>query len=124
MTNFYERVGGSDTFADLVSQFYARVSMDPILKPMYPDPDMRAAAERLQMFLEQYWGGPSTYSELRGHPSLRARHGIFHIASPERDAWLSCMQGAIEGLTIEPELKEELWEYMQMAAHSLVNQPD
>lgn len=124
MTNFYERVGGSDTFADLVSQFYARVSVDPILRPLYPDPDMKAAAIRLQMFLEQYWGGPSTYSEQRGHPRLRARHGIFHIASAQRDAWLSCMRGAIDGLTIEQSLKDELWEYLQMAAHSLVNQPD
>ena len=124
MTTFYERVGGSDTFADLVSQFYARVSMDPILKPMYPDPDMKAAAERLRMFLEQYWGGPSDYSDQRGHPRLRARHGVFHIASPERDAWLSCMRAAVEGLTIEQELKDELWDYLERAAHSLVNQPD
>jgi len=117
VTTFYERAGGSDTFADLVSQFYARVSMDPILHPMYPDPDMK-------MFLEPYWGGPSTYSEQRGHPRLRARHGVFHIASPQRDAWLACMKAAVEGLTIDQELKDELWEYMQMAAHSLVNQPD
>ena len=124
MTTFYERVGGRDTFTDLVSQFYARVSTDPILLPLYPEPDLRAAAQRLQMFLEQYWGGPTTYSEQRGHPRLRARHAIFHIASRERDAWLSCMQGAINGLSIDQELKTEMWEYFQMAAHSLVNQPD
>lgn len=86
MKSFYERVGGSAVFADLVSQFYAQVAVDPILRPMYPDKDMKGAAHRLQMFLEQYWGGPSTYSDERGHPRLRMRHAGFHIASAQRDA--------------------------------------
>lgn len=124
MTTLYERAGGSQTFADLVSHFYARVSVDPILLPLYPDSDLKAAAERLQMFLEQYWGGPTTYSDTRGHPRLRLRHAGFHIASPQRDAWLSCMEGAINDLEIDQEVKDELWRYFQMAAHSLVNQPD
>lgn len=124
MTTFYEKVGGKNTFIDLVSQFYARVSVDPILLPLYPEPDLKAAAERLQMFLEQYWGGPTTYSERRGHPRLRARHAGFHIATPERDAWLACMRGALDGLSIEEVLKDEMWEYFQMAAQSLVNEFD
>lgn len=124
MTTFYDRVGGSATFEDLVSHFYALVSVDPILRPLYPESDLKAAAQRLQMFLEQYWGGPSTYSDQRGHPRLRMRHAGFHIATAERDAWMSCMQAAVNGLNIEQELKDELLQYFQMAAHSLVNQPD
>ena len=124
MKSFYERVGGSPVFADLVSQFYAQVAVDPILRPMYPDEDFKGAAHRLQMFLEQYWGGPSTYSEERGHPRLRMRHAGFHIASAQRDAWLACMLNAIHGLSLEKDLEGEMLEYMEMAANSLVNQPD
>ena len=124
MTSFYERVGGSEVFAELVSHFYAQVAVDPILRPMYPDEDMKGAAIRLQMFLEQYWGGPSTYSEERGHPRLRMRHAGFHIASAQRDAWLTCMRNAVLGLELETELEIEMLEYLEMAANSLVNQPD
>ncbi len=124
MSSFYERVGGSEVFAELVSQFYAQVAVDPILRPMYPDEDMKGAALRLQMFLEQYWGGPSTYSEERGHPRLRMRHAGFHIASAQRDAWLTCMRKAVLGLELEKELEIEMLEYIEMAANSLVNQPD
>lgn len=124
MESFYERVGGSKVFADLVSQFYAQVAVDPILRPMYPESDMQGAAHRLQMFLEQYWGGPTTYSEERGHPRLRMRHAGFHIASAERDAWLRCMNNAIRGLDLPQDLENEMLAYIQMAANSLVNQPD
>lgn len=121
---FYDRVGGTVFFADLVSQFYARVSVDPVLVPLYPDQDFKQAAQRLQMFLEQYWGGPGTYSETRGHPRLRMRHGTFHIDSSARDAWLSCMKGAVDGVDISQDLKDELWKYLYSAAIHLVNQPD
>ena len=124
MNTFYDRVGGSQTFSDLVSRFYARVAINPILLPMYPETDMKDAARRLQMFLEQYWGGPTTYSDERGHPRLRIRHAGFAIASAQRDAWLSCMHDAITGLEIAEELKAELWAYIESAAASLVNQPD
>lgn len=124
MTSFYERAGGSKTFSDLISQFYARASIDPILRPMYSSGDLKTAAEHLQMFLEQYWGGPTTYSETRGHPRLRARHAGFHIDSAARDAWLSCMKAAVDGIEMAEDLKAELWEYLEGAAHSLVNQPD
>ena len=124
MSTFYERAGGSKTFSDLVSQFYAHVAVDPVLRPMYPEKDMKGAAERLQKFLEQYWGGPTTYSDERGHPRLRMRHAGFSIASAQRDAWLACMHEAVEGLAIEEDLKAELWQYLESAAESLVNQPD
>lgn len=124
MESFYQRVGGSKVFADLVSQFYAQVAMDPILRPMYPEDDLKGAARRLQMFLEQYWGGPTTYSDERGHPRLRMRHADFHIASPQRDAWLRCMNNAVHGLGLAKDLEKEMLDYIEMAANSLVNQPD
>ena len=124
MSTFFEEVGGSETFADLVSQFYACVAVNPVLRPLYPESDLKGAADRLQMFLEQYWGGPTRYSEERGHPRLRMRHAGFHIASAQRDAWLGCMNNAIAGLNIEEHLKIQLTQYIEMAAHSLVNQPD
>ena len=122
--SFYEEVGGEAFFADLVSQFYAHVATDPVLRPMYPDSDMKGAAERLQKFLEQYWGGPSTYQENRGHPRLRMRHAEFHINIAAHDAWLKAMRTAVDGVEIKPELKAQLWSYLEMAAAAMVNQPD
>ena len=124
MSTFYEQVGGEKFFADLVSQFYAVVATDPILRPMYPETDMKGAAQRLQWFLEQYWGGPSTYQENRGHPRLRMRHAEFAVNAAARDAWLNAMHTAVDGVEIDPALKAELWGYLEMAANSLVNQPD
>ena len=124
MSTFYEQVGGEKFFADLVSQFYAVVATDPILRPMYPETDMKGAAQRLQWFLEQYWGGPSTYQENRGHPRLRMRHAQFSIDIKARDAWLSAMRKAVDGVEMDAALKEQLLGYLEMAAHSMVNQPD
>ena len=124
MSTFYEQVGGEKFFADLVSQFYAVVATDPILRPMYPDTDMKGAAQRLQWFLEQYWGGPSTYQENRGHPRLRMRHAEFTIDSKARAAWLNAMQQAVNGVEMDSALRAELWVYLEMAANSMINQPD
>ena len=121
---FYEKIGGERTFNDLVSHFYALVAVNPILRPMYPENDLHGAGRRLQLFLEQYWGGPTTYSEERGHPRLRMRHAEFHIDSVARDAWLLCMKDAVNGLEVADDLKAELWNYMELAANSMVNQPD
>ncbi|MFZ9222697.1 MAG: globin [Candidatus Nanopelagicaceae bacterium] len=120
----FERVGGEATFEQLVSHFYALVSVNPILRPMYPDDDFQAAAERLMLFLIQYWGGPHTYSEMRGHPRLRMRHAQFPIDSKARDAWLECMKSAVDELKIEESDRAELWNYLEMAAQSLVNTPE
>ncbi len=117
-------MGGEPFFADLVSQFYARVATDPILRPMYPETDMKGAAQRLQWFLEQYWGGPSTYGDNRGHPRLRMRHAHFSIDTKARDAWLAAMAAAVDGIEMDPVMREELWSYLEMAANSMVNQPD
>jgi hemoglobin len=91
---------------------------------MYPESDMKGAAKRLQMFLEQYWGGPTTYQEERGHPRLRMRHAGFHINQEARDAWIDCMKQAVDGCGLEGEAKEKLWRYLEGAANHLVNQMD
>ena len=124
MSSFYEQVGGERFFSDLVSQFYSHVATDPILRPMYPESDMKGAAERLKMFLEQYWGGPTTYQEVRGHPRLRMRHAEFHINKAAHDAWLDAMRQAVDGMDMNVGLKDQLWSYIEMAADSMVNQPD
>lgn len=121
--SLYEEMGGRATFEKLVSHFYALVSVDPVLRPMYPDDDIKGAAERLLMFLEQYWGGPTTYSEQRGHPRLRMRHAGFHIGELERDIWLQHMKSAVDEVEMSDHLKEELWNYLVRAANSMVNQP-
>lgn len=122
--SLYQRIGGEETFEQLVSHFYALVSQDPILRPMYPEDDLHGAAERLMLFLIQYWGGPHTYSELRGHPRLRMRHAQFPIDSKARDAWLSHMRSAVLELEINESDREELWSYLEAAAHSLLNKSD
>jgi hemoglobin len=123
LSTIYDEIG-SETFEQLVSHFYALVSINPTIAPMYPKDDIHGAALRLKMFLEQYWGGPTTYTEERGHPRLRMRHAEFHIDSKARDAWLVCMKDAVNGLEISDDLKAELWNYMELAANSMVNQPD
>jgi hemoglobin len=88
---------------------------------MYPEKDMHGAALRLKMFLEQYWGGPTTYSDERGHPRLRMRHAGFHIDLAARDAWLNCAMGALEGMEMSEIHRVQLREYLEMAAHGMVN---
>ena len=124
MSSFYDEIGGEAFFADLTAQFYAQVAVDPILRPMYPDTDLKAAALRLQWFLEQYWGGPITYQENRGHPRLRMRHAEFHINLAAHDAWINAMRTAVDGMQMRPEHKEQLWSYLEMAAAAMINQPD
>ena len=124
MSSFYEEIGGEAFFVDLTAQFYAQVAVDPILRPMYPESDLKAAAMRLQWFLEQYWGGPTTYQENRGHPRLRMRHSEFHINLAAHDAWLKAMRAAVDGVEMKPEHREQLWGYLEMAAAAMINQPD
>lgn len=122
--SFYDAVGGADTFHAIVARFYELVAEDEILRPLYPEDDLAGAEERLRMFLEQYWGGPRTYSDRRGHPRLRMRHVPFRISPIERDAWLRCMHTAvasIDSATLDDERRRELLDYLQMAANSLVN---
>ncbi len=118
---FYDEIGGHPVFAGIVERFYATVAQDPVLRPLYPEEELAAAEVRLRMFLEQYWGGPRTYSELRGHPRLRMRHAPFVIGLRERDAWLSAMRTAVDGAGLDESHRERLWAYLEMAADSMVN---
>jgi hemoglobin len=122
----YERVGGELFFVDLVDRFYLGVAGDPLLRPLYPD-DLVESSRHLALFLMQYWGGPGTYGEERGHPRLRMRHAPFVIGPAERDAWLRHMLGAVLELEAVSRITAadalELREYLDMAANSLVNSP-
>jgi hemoglobin len=121
--NLFEAVGGEPTFRRLVHRFYQLVAADQELRRVYPSRNLGPAEEHLTLFLIQYWGGPTTYNELRGHPRLRMRHARFSIGEAERDAWLGHMRTALDELALDPDLDKPLWEYLVMAAHSLVNQP-
>ncbi|WP_396894956.1 globin [Mycolicibacterium sp.] len=123
---FYDAVGGAETFRTIVARFYELVSDDEVLRPLYPEEDLTGAEDRLRMFLEQYWGGPRTYSDQRGHPRLRMRHAPFRIGFIERDAWLRCMHTAvasIDSATLDDEHRHQLLAYLEMAADSMVNAP-
>lgn len=122
--NYFEAIGGEPAFRKLVDEFYVGVAADPVLRPMYPEQDLRPAAERLTLFLMQYWGGPGTYSEQRGHPRLRLRHAPFRIGADERDAWLRHMRRAVDSLALPPELDATLWQYLERAAFFMVNSMD
>ena len=119
--SLFDAIGGHATFERLISNFYARVSVDPVLRPIYPDHDWSAAARRLMLFLEQYWGGPRTYSDERGHPRLRQRHAPFRIDPTARDAWLANMRAALDDLALAAAADEELWRYLTTAADMLIN---
>ncbi|MDQ1682030.1 MAG: hemoglobin [Frankiaceae bacterium] len=121
LVTFYEAVGGEVTFTRLVRRFYAGVAADPILRPLYPEADLQAAEERFRLFLMQYWGGPRTYDDQRGHPRLRMRHGPFAIGPAERDAWLSHMHDAVAELELPADLETPLWDYLVNAAHAMQN---
>ncbi len=118
---FFERVGGSETFRRLVAKFYEGIAADEVLRPMYPEEDLGPAEDRLRMFLEQYWGGPSTYQEQRGHPRLRMRHFAFRINPDARERWLLHMRAALDSLQLPPLYENELWDYLERAATAMLN---
>lgn len=118
---FYERVGGHATFNQLVHEFYAGVADDPPLREMYPEEDLGPAEDRLRMFLEQYWGGPKTYQEQRGHPRLRMRHFPFAVTPAQRDRWVHHMMNACDTLALEPADDAALRDYLVRAADFMIN---
>ena len=120
----YEAIGGEATFRALVDRFYEGVADDPELRALYPEDDLGPASDRLRMFLIQYWGGPTTYSEQRGHPRLRMRHAPFAVNSAARDAWLTHMARALRSLELAPQYEQQMWDYFVRAADSLRNTPD
>jgi hemoglobin len=117
----FEAAGGMPFFEALVDRFYAGVEGDPQLRPIYPEPDLAGARHRLTLFLAQYWGGPTTYNDERGHPRLRMRHFPFGIGPAERDRWLVHMRAAIVSLAPPPTVAERLEEYFAMAAEAMRN---
>jgi hemoglobin len=119
--DFYQAVGGEETFRRIVHRFYEQVAGNEILRPLYPEEDLGPAEDRLRMFLIQYWGGPHTYSDQRGHPRLRMRHAPFRITPIERDAWLACMKIAVDEEDLAEPYRTMLWDYLTMAAQSMVN---
>jgi hemoglobin len=121
--NVYEAAGGTETFRLLVERFYAHVEHDPLLRPLYPERDLAGATERLTLFLIQYWGGPATYSERRGHPRLRLRHQPFAIGRAERDAWFAHMTEAVESLDLVPAVRKALIDYFDTASTAMINRP-
>jgi hemoglobin len=120
-TDYFTALGGEETFRLLVDEFYAGVADDPLLRPLYPEEDLGPANDRLRKFLIQYWGGPDTYSQERGHPRLRLRHAPFRIGAAERDAWLKHMRHAVDVLGLSPELDQMLWDYLYRAALFMIN---
>ncbi len=119
--SLYQRAGGTPFFEALVGRFYAGVATDPVLRPIYPDPDLAPAQRRLTMFLVQYWGGPTTYDDERGHPRLRMRHAPFAIGPVARDQWLVQMRAAISEMAPQPEVAAELERYFLAAAEAMRN---
>ena len=120
----FEAVGGEPFFVELVEKFYGGVESDPLLKPMYPKNDWDGAKRRLHLFLMQYWGGPGTYSEERGHPRLRARHMPYPIGQAARDAWMSHMRQALENTEAPEEAKSQLLAYFEHVATFMMNRSD
>jgi hemoglobin len=117
----YELAGGEEAFRLLVKRFYSLVADDPVLRAIYPEEDLSDATERLTLFLIQYWGGPSTYSEQRGHPRLRMRHQPFAIGQRERDAWLGHMTAAVESIDLAPAVRKALLDYFEKASTAMIN---
>lgn len=123
-TTPYETFGGEEFFTALVRDFYVGIASDPVLRPMYPEADLGPAEQRLRLFLMQYWGGPTTYSDERGHPRLRMRHAPYRIDPAARDRWLTHMRAALDARTLPPDLDAELWRYLFQAAYAMVNTMD
>jgi hemoglobin len=119
--NLWRELGGRPTFEKLVRKFYEGVASDEVLRPMYPEPELEGAIQRLTGFLEQYWGGPTTYSQERGHPRLRMRHQPFKVNPDARDRWMRHMRAAVDSLELAPLNDAMLWGYLERAAHAMVN---
>ena len=118
----YDAVGGDDFFVQLVDHFYDNVEAAAALLALYPDQhDLAGARERFRLFLIQYWGGPTTYSDERGHPRLRMRHAPFVIDPEARDRWLAAMRSAVDVMDVDPAIDAALWGYFTNAAEAMRN---
>lgn len=122
-TTFYAEIGGYETIRRIVARFYAGVATDEVLRPMYPEADLGPAEERFRDFLVQYWGGPTTYSEQRGHPRLRMRHAPFAVDTEARDRWLHHFRAGLDEVDLTPEQDARFWDYVTHAATFMINTP-
>lgn len=120
---FYGQIGGHATFEKIIHVFYEGIAADPLLRAMYAEEDLGPAERRMLMFMEQYWGGPRTYLEERGHPRLRMRHVPFAVTPEARDRWLAAMRKGVDAAELPPLHDATLWDYLERAAASLVNAP-
>ena len=122
--SFYDEVGGHPTFAALMHRFYEGVGGDPELRALYPEEDLGPAEERFRMFLMQYWGGPTTYSDRRGHPRLRMRHAPYAVTPVAKEHWLTHFRAALDEVALPPEQDAQFWDYVTHAAQFMVNTLD
>ena len=118
---FYDAIGGFPTIAKIVARFYAGVAEDEVLRPIYPEADLGPAEERFTLFLVQYWGGPTTYSDRRGHPRLRMRHAPFAVPPLAKEHWLRHFRAGLDEANLSPELDAQFWDYVTHAAQFMVN---
>jgi len=120
-STFYDQIGGEETVTRIVAAFYRHVADDEVLRPLYPEEDLGPAEERFRLFLMQYWGGPTTYSDRRGHPRLRMRHAPFAVTPVAKDHWLACFRAALDEVALTPEQDAQFWDYVTHAAQFMVN---
>ena len=121
VTTFYDEIGGYETIRRVVAKFYEGVAADPVLRPMYPEEDLGPAEVRFRDFLVQYWGGPTTYSDQRGHPRLRMRHAPFAVTPEAKEHWLRHFREGLDEVALPPELDAQFWDYVTHAAQFMVN---
>ena len=120
-STFYDEIGGEETMTRVVAAFYRGVADDEVLRPLYPEEDLGPAEERFRLFLMQYWGGPTTYSDTRGHPRLRMRHAPFAVTPVAKDHWLACFRAALDEVALPAEQDAQFWDYVTHAAQFMVN---
>ncbi len=121
MSTYYDEIGGEPTIRAIVHRFYEGVSDDEVLRPLYPEEDLGPAEERFLLFLVQYWGGPTTYSEHRGHPRLRMRHAPFAVTPLAKEHWLRHFRAGLDEVALPTELDAQFWDYVTHAAQFMVN---
>lgn len=122
--SYYDEIGGEPTIRAIVDRFYAGVAEDPLLRPMYPEADLGPAADRFSLFLMQYWGGPTTYSERRGHPRLRMRHAPYAVTPRAAERWLVHFRAGLDEAELTPEQHARFWDYVTHAAQFMINTPE
>jgi hemoglobin len=121
VSTFYDEIGGEATIRRIVHTFYEGVAADEVLRPLYPEEDLGPAADRFALFLVQYWGGPTTYSDTRGHPRLRMRHAPFAVTPLAAEHWLRHFRAGLDAADLTPEQDERFWDYVTHAAQFMVN---